>query len=282
MHNSGIINLEPGMEYKRVGIVICCLALASAAFADDSVLGANTPSKTGFQWHPIIGINLGAGMAQVGSESQDFVSGSGQYNLSYENAAAFEMNGAYGAFVGIEFPLTAYNSWTLQTNLVYNAITPFNVKGVNTVAHVESQNEEEFDYYDYQYSVQSQQLLAQIKLMMTVWGYFHPYISLAAGAAMNSTSGYQAQLAEPPAFPANNTPTFANAQTMGLAYGGGFGVDFDVFKSLRLGLGYQFISLGEAETGNAAIEGSTITTSGKITQSSLYEHEVLAQLTYIF
>lgn len=73
---------------------------------------------------------------------------------------------------------------------------------------------------------------------------------------------------------------FTNNTNMSFAYSLGVGIDVDIQKNWRLGVGYRFANLGQADLGRGVIDTTLFTST--LLQSNLYAQACVVQLTYLF
>ena len=106
------------------------------------------------------------------------------------------------------------------------------------------------------------------------WRY-RPYIFLGLGAAYNTASNYRAYVPFP-----NLTRQYQNKGVTSFTYSVGFGIDADITKNIRLGVGYRFSDYGKNQLGQANIFGNQV--AGTLSQKDLYINTVLVQLSYVY
>lgn len=163
--------------------------------------------------------------------------------------------------------------WIGQAGLDYNQTAPFKVKGTFQGADIQSA-----DNFSYQYKVLTKQLLVNGKLLYTLKNYVHPYLSAGLGTAFNKAYHYYTNV------PANLTFTRMHLDhtNTSLSYALGIGIDTDINKNLRAGIGYRFTDLGTVQLGKAFIDTSLVSGTLSNSNSNFYTNEVLIQLTWVF
>lgn len=173
-------------------------------------------------------------------------------------------------FVGGEWLYRA--PWSIQAGLDYNQSSQLTSKGMFTQgADIISE-----DFYTYQYDIVTRQLLLQGKMLYTYKERFHPYVLAGVGASFNTACHYSTNVPLTLTF----TRQYASHTSSSFSYALGLGVDADLTDHLRLGVGYRFTDLGQAQLGNAIINVTSV--PGTLSQSHLYTNEVLVQLSALF
>lgn len=176
----------------------------------------------------------------------------------------------YNGFLGAEWDLSSH--WGIQTSFNYNQTSPFSVQGSFTQgADIQST-----DTYTYNYGVDTKQLLFDGKIFYTFRKCFRPYVLVGLGSSFNKTYNYTTDV--PPFL--TFTRMYANKTNVSFSYAVGAGIDTSITSHLRIGFGYRFMDLGEANLGAANIDGTSVT--GALSQAHLYANEVLTQITCVF
>jgi opacity protein-like surface antigen len=245
------------MSTKRF-ITLCAAAILICPFAyGDSFFK---------QLHPVF--TLTTGFAAVNKiNNSTTVSIPDQSTNTYTNNTAASNPFLMGVFAGAEF--SSANNLIYQVGLSYSQIGTSKING--TLYQLSDPN---FGNFSYQYSVATQLLMLDSKLLFTTHRIWHPYVSLGLGAAMNHATGYT-QTAITPGAVDLDAP-FANGTSTGLAYALGFGVDVTLPKNFRVGLGYRYANLGKPQLGSSP----SLSGSGP-TSNTLTANEILLQLTYV-
>ncbi len=183
----------------------------------------------------------------------------------YTDDTSYQINGLLGFGVGVEGILTEQLSWQLGLSGY------FSTEGTSH-GRVWQFALPEFENFVYRYSVQSKQLMATGKLLSTMAGHFHPYVSGELGAGFNRARGYSETPLIVEAVP---MAPFDNHTKTSFSWGIGVGLDVDIDKTSRLGIGYQFSDLGSARLGLSPAQQST----QSLSISHLYSHQIRFQLT---
>jgi opacity protein-like surface antigen len=250
------------------------LTLLSGFLFSTQVFGATTtPFLDYFKhafWHPIVTLSSGVAFNTNAGKPENFPAQNGIFSFyNYSVNSIFQTQPLVGGFIGAEFLLNP--TWCLQAGVGYYQPTTFQIKGSVT------QGVDLFssDKYAYHYSIESRQLLIETKLLYHHWQTYHPYLTLGLGAAFNNAKNFQVNI-QPPFTTVSNQ--FGNNTTTSFTYSLGFGMDVNVLEHVRIGGGYRFADLGGAKTAKSTI--NTIATNNTLSQSHLYAHEVLIQLTF--
>ncbi len=180
-----------------------------------------------------------------------------------------QTSGLMDIFLGAEWSWRP--NWAIQTGVDYSQASPFSAKGT----FVQGADAESADSYTYHYGTLTRQLLIEGKLFYTVKKHFHPYILAGLGATFNKAYHYYTNV--PPFL--TFTRMYANNSTTSFSYAAGIGIDTDIHRNLRIGIGYRFVDLGQVKLGNARIDTTNV--SGTLSQSHLYANEILAQVTFV-
>lgn len=131
-------------------------------------------------------------------------------------------------------------------------------------------------YYNanYQYNLQSSQLLAEIKAQHQWHQLFYPYLTAGIGWGINTAKQFQTTVPDY----LTVTPTFSNQTNSALSYTLGLGVDILLSTKVAMGVGYLFSDLGQVGLGHGLIRNTVL--PNYINQSHLYTNTVLAQLSW--
>ncbi|WP_133128688.1 outer membrane protein [Legionella nagasakiensis] len=132
----------------------------------------------------------------------------------------------------------------------------------------------EFANLNYSYRIQSQRLVVEGKLLTTLKNRFHPYLSGNVGVSSNKAYAYEEQPLSSEIVPMS---PFANQDQTSLTFSVGGGLDVDLFKSLRLGVGYQYFRLGKFSLGTSVAQE----TSQTLAINRMDGHELRFQLTFV-
>lgn len=252
---------------------VCLLAVfpflfPSGAYAAFSLSAwyANKPFR------PVVALGGGVASTSDLGESQTFpiqnVVTDERYHYSPHQAT--QTSGLIDAFIGAEWCL--YPKWLAEVGVGYNQAAPFSAKG----SFSQGADPGSTDVYAYHYGVLVRQLLVEGKLLYTVKERFHPYVFGGLGASFNKAYNYYTTVPPFLAF----TRSYQDNSVTSFSYALGVGIEGDMTKQLRLGVGYRWTDLGQVKLGQAHI--NTLAVSGSLSQSHLYTNEWLAQLTYLF
>jgi opacity protein-like surface antigen len=153
------------------------------------------------------------------------------------------------------------------------------VNGEETQAPVDNPNA--VNFWNYQYKVLSRQLLFENKLLFTFYKRYHPYLLIGLGGSLNHVYGFQVT-------PENSgevaTAIFESNHNTSFSTTFGLGIDIDVLKKLRVGLGYRFVNLGNYNLGKGTLNtgvGGEIFSIPALKVKNSFNHEILVQLTYL-
>jgi len=183
-----------------------------------------------------------------------------------------------GGFIGEEYSLN--KKWAWQLGLAFYQITSFSITGNETQAPAE--NSVATNSWNYQYKISSSQLLVENKLLFALRKRYHPYLLAGVGAAFNHVYGFQATQQNSGEVA---TANFADNQNSSLIYTLGFGVDIDIIKRMRMGIGYRFAYLGKYDLGKGTLDtgiGGNVFSTPALHSTNAFNHAVVIQLTYLF
>ena len=257
-------------------IVSSCLFLCSS-LVSAGTMGASSEAPNDL--HAVL--TLQGGYASINSDGhvQRFV-GPDSDLFIYSPSETRNNKGFVGLFVGGEHSLPTLMSYPalVQAGVEYNAFGQQTIKGINTVGVDASSSTQ----YAYQYKVKTQQILGDIKLLTTVHERFHPYLEAGLGIAINDADTYHASTTETGSI--NLTPTLANQATIRTSYILGLGLDANLNKHVRVGLGYRYSYFGAASLGNGSVAVGTNQIPGffNVQTSGLYANQLIAHASLIF
>ncbi|KTD64956.1 outer membrane protein [Legionella shakespearei] len=256
------------VKSKSAALLLATCTMNSFSYADTS------PSKNTWKdrWHPVFALGTGVSTAPHIGVSQYFpirdpiVDEFYIYSSSQKN----QSSGFWDLLLAAEWNIN--QDWMGQAGLDYNQTAPFKVNGTFT----QGADMQSADTFSYQYKVLTKQLLVNGKLLYTLKNYVHPYLSAGLGTAFNKAYHYYTNV------PANLTFTRMHLDhtNTSLSYALGIGIDTDINKNLRAGIGYRFTDLGTVQLGKAFIDTSLV--SGTLANSNFQTNEVLIQLTWVF
>ncbi|MES2217102.1 MAG: porin family protein [Pseudomonadota bacterium] len=261
------------MRNKRwwsIALLACGSFLSTSTFSATSTLSfKNIFNPEG--WRPFFTVTGGAAMNSDAGDSKNFPAQNDIFSyFNYTANHRTQTRFIGGGFLGAEISL--YPLWSLQSGISYYQPSAFHANGTLIQGtDIDSQNQ-----YQYEYLIQSYQLLFENKLLYH-WQRYFPYITAGLGAAWNNVGSFQADI-QPPFTTFSNQ--FQSHNNTSFSYLLGFGVDVAVTDNLRLGIGYRFTDFGAANTGTAVLAQTN--TNYTLNQSHLYSNEILGQLTVVF
>lgn len=247
------------MNFFRLSQVL----LLSATLSSPLFAHVNEYSCNECRVRPFIILGGGAAVTSKLGTSQIFLDPTGGVD-TYSPSSGIHTGGAIDSFFGVEFLL--HPAWALQLGLGYNQTTALNATGT----WVQNANTPFAESFDYHYKVIPRQYFVAAKVLVNCWGYY-PYILAAAGISQNDAYSYTET---------SGLTTFARETTSAFTYMGGVGLDIDVIRNVRLGLGYRFSNFGKVRLGKQVID--SIPVIGTLSQSNFYVHEGLVEITFLF
>ncbi|HAT8325083.1 TPA: outer membrane beta-barrel protein [Legionella pneumophila] len=245
--------------------------LLSATSANAGSLG---PISSPHLFHPMISVFGGINLVKS-NYSQTLSDFDGQI-YAYNNQNNHKTTGLVGVFLGEERALPRPGI-LMQTGIEYSYLGKVKVNGVHAVGYTPASS----TLYTYSQQLQSQQLLAVMKLLTTVKKSYHPYAALGLGVAINKSGQFNATTNETGSI--NLTPRFDNHTHKALSYNLGLGVDKTLSEHLRMGLGYRFTDLGKSTLGYGQVSVNNFTATSPFTLSTphTYVNQFIAQVSYI-
>lgn len=248
--------------------ISCSLALAD-------YLDLNTYLH-GFR--PVFSLQGGYASMNAGGKNQSF-GGSDTDIFTYRSSSKTKSTGFIGLFVGGErvLPWLSHPDLSLQAGVDYNSFGNVNIKGVNTVG-IEPGTATD---YNYRYSFQTQQVLGLVKLLATTYERFHVYGEVGLGAAINQLNHYTATTAQTGNI--NITPQFSNRSQTQFSYTLGLGVEADITKNVRVGVGYRYSNFGTPSLGNGMVNFGNYHAAVpfNIGNSNSYSNQFIARISYL-
>ncbi len=185
----------------------------------------------------------------------------------YTSTSPYKTSGGLGLGGGLEGYLFDGLFWQLGLSAFYNT----RVENRGDVLDFGSQLNKNFSY---RYTVQSSRIVATGKFLSTYRGRVHPYFSGELGSAFNASQSYNEIALNSQGVA---LPPFVNHTQNYLTWGIGAGVDVDMNSTFRLGLGYQFVDLGEAKLGLSSIQ--TMGQASSLTVPHMYDNQIRFQIT---
>jgi opacity protein-like surface antigen len=167
-------------------------------------------------------------------------------------------------FVGAEW--TPNPDWALQFGVGYDQPSNYKIKG----SFIQGTG-----FFKYNYEAITRQLLVEGKLLYQVKAGLHPYAFLGLGAGFNKAQDFNSNV------PSSLTFTRINedASKTSFSYSIGAGIDIDVARQVRLGIGYRFADFGGLRLGQALINNAAV--PGRLSQPHLYTNLILAQISFL-
>jgi opacity protein-like surface antigen len=245
----------------------------TAATAGD--IGSITSSQG---LHSVVSLQGGYASINVGGNTQRYT-GSDADEFTYTNSRSGKNTGFIGVFLGAEhdLPLISRPGFFMQTGVEYNYFGHTRVKGINTVGVAPQTS----TTYNYNYNFQTQQVLGTLKIFATTYERFYPYGEVGLGAAFNHAGEYSAFTTEVGSL--NLTPGFSNQSTTQFSYSLGLGVDTQVNKNIRVGLGYRYSNFGSSSLGNGSVTFNNYQSplSFALGQANTYANQLMARISYV-
>lgn len=231
------------MDLKRTFSLSCSILTCSLATA--GTMGGASLEK-GIQ--SILSVQGGYSANNLGSSSKIYVNALAD-TFTYYNKNNSTSTGFIGGFIGAEVPFSwlPHPGMRLQTGVEYNYFGSAHIAGVNTVGLEPALA----TVYQYNYQVQTQQVLGIIKLLATTYERFYPYGEVGLGAAFNKANRYRATTTD--AGVINLTPYFIDQTNSQFSYSLGVGVDMQMMEKIRVGLGYRYSNFGTPSLGAGAV-----------------------------
>jgi opacity protein-like surface antigen len=214
---------------------------------------------------PVLSVGVGADDTDLDASQTITIMAPFQntYNARYDDTQTVG-----SLFVGGEADIPA--NFILQLGVAYNQDTDFNPVG--TVYQFGSPF---YGNLNYNYNIRSQRLLGQAKLLYTIKNVIHPYITGAAGEAVNKSFGYVETGVTSADF--GMIQTFPNKTMHSFTYALGLGIDVDVGNHMRFGVGYNYLDLGQAALSMAPQQEG----SGTLHYNHLNTNELIMQLSFV-
>lgn len=224
---------------------------------------------------PVITLFGGVGFFNV-NHSPEVFTGTDDDIFTYYNNRQHSNSGLLGVFVGGEHALPRPGLF-MQGGLEYTAFENSRIKGSHSVGIEPATS----TYYNYKYTIQTQQLLAVAKLFGTLKERYHPYVSVGLGAAFNDSTAFSVSTTETGSL--NIAPIYGNHTKTAFSYSAGLGVDADLNQHVRLGLGYRFAGLGKSSLGNGSVNMNTYSypTGFSLSAGNAYVNQLVAQISYV-
>jgi opacity protein-like surface antigen len=228
--------------------------------------------------HPVFSVQGGYASINAGGNNSSF-GGSDTDIFTYSNSKKSKNTGFIGMFAGAEhvLPWLSSPALTFQAGVEYNSFGNMNIKGINTVG-IEPVTA---TLYNYNYTFQTQQILGLFKLFVTTFERFHLYGEAGLGAAINQLSHYNPTTAQTGNI--NITPQFNNHSQTQFSYSLGLGVETDITKNVRIGVGYRYSNFGTPNLGNGLVTFGNYQAAVPFTigNSNSYTNQFIARISYV-
>ena len=220
--------------------------------------------------HPFLTISGGVASTYLG-KTLNFSAGDLDY--SYQPSNRYKMLGVVGIGAGDELRFDHGIRWAVGLSYYKEASTRVSgqlSQGADALTTT---------YYRYHYTVASQQVFLENKVLFNYAEYFYPYVSFGMGESFNKAYQYSSTASPYETY----TPTFSSKTISSIAWILGAGVDANLTSHIRFGVGYRFSYLGPVSLNDGRVVSQVATTNlpYKLKQSSWRMNTVLAQLTYI-
>lgn len=258
-------------KHWRFCLIIIAFLLSSEASARTLEFLENT--------HPLFTFFGGSALINTDAHTQTYV-GTDDNQFIYHNKNNTESAGLVGAFLGIELPLIQQKLF-IQTGIEYEYISNTTISGSNTVG-IEP---ETATAYNYQWQLETQQLLAVAKLFTSFqplkFNPIYPYISVGLGSAFNKSSHFKSVTEETGSI--NIAPSFRNHTQTSFTYSLGLGVDIPLNNNIRIGLGYRFSDLGPASLNDGVVVFNQYRAPIPFTLETTnnYTNQFIGQISYV-
>ncbi|MFA6302513.1 MAG: hypothetical protein WC627_05195 [Legionella sp.] len=251
------------------------LGLAGCVLCNSSVIAGGMGAET-YDPYRMVGAVLG-GYASVSAGISQSWTGHEEGSFIYSDTQKSNNAGFLGGFLGFEHDLI-YPGYIIQLGAEYDYFSNATISGANYVGA----DWTSFTLYDYSYQFQTQQVLALAKLLGTTHQIYHPYIAVGLGAAFNQLNNFSAVTQE--SDPQNLAASFGDKTTTSFSFSLGLGLEADLYKNLRVGLGYRFSSFGAAGLGAgtvAACSSYSSETPFTLSVPNAFANQVLVQISYV-
>ncbi len=242
-------------------------SLLTTPMAQSGTMGP-PPAPT---WHAIVSLGGGVAISAHNNRSQVFPIGNpiSDEFYDYRTVRHTRTPGLFDSFIGVEW--VVHPEWLVQLGVGYDRTGYFHRRG----SFLQGADALSVNQFSFRYTVRTQQVLAESKLLYRFRERFYPYLILGLGAAFNDARHYRTNV--PPLL--TFTRRYQDHKGSSFAYKAGVGVDVDLFEYFRLGVGYRFADLGKVELGRATI--NTTRVGGTLSQTHFFANEVLAQVTFV-
>lgn len=268
MRKSGIPIRDPGfyVDQQRVSKIKLRIAL---------LLTSIFLSVSSYAMKPLV--ILSGGLANsLGRDSQSFIFANTTFN--YQPRSSSVVKSMVGGFIGVEESFREI--WAWQFGLAYYQGVSSSVSGEEIQAPIESP--EAVNQWHYQYKISSRQVLLESKLSLVMKQRYRPYLLIGLGEGLNHAYAFQVT-------PENSgeiaTAVFSENLNKKFIYTIGLGLDMDIFRNARIGIGYRYIYLGKYDLGRGVIDtgaGGSVFDLPALKSMHVNNNEILIQFTYLF
>ena len=250
---------------RMIGVIV---GLTGCVFSLAGTMGEISKPKRCF---PIATFTAGSSFSRSVGKTQNFPASDTILSFfDYSNGGATFNQYLLGGSIGAECSLNS--QWSVQSGVSYYQPGKFTASGAVTQGiDLPSANS-----YAYQYQVLSRQVLAESKLLYH-WLRTHPYLSGGLGAGFNAAQNFSVNI-QPPFTTFSNQ--FANSSSTSYSYNVGAGIDYDLMKYVRVGVGYRFSDYGTIKTGPAVIDD--VVSGYQLRSAHLYTNSVQAQISLLW
>jgi opacity protein-like surface antigen len=217
------------------------------------------------QIQPVATVSLGAGILDV-LQYQNIV-----LIAPFQNTFKSKINQASfvtGGFLGVQ--TAAHNSAQGQIGLSYYYHSPYNIQG--TIADF---GDPAYENLGYNYTLNSQAVYAEGKLLATWRQLVHPFLVGGVGQVYNHSKHYNEfslgdhTVAYDLEFSAHSSHSFS--------YFLGVGVDNEVTQHIRIGWSYRWVNLNKSQLGLSPYQEDLT----PLSINDVHANEFLIQLSYL-
>jgi opacity protein-like surface antigen len=247
------------------GVVFNALALSIISQAASAGTMGNVAPTSSI--HPLLTFTIGPDFVKAGREQT--LSLLPPFENHYTNDNTYQTVLDVGGFLGFEYAFSNQFSTQLGVSGYYDS-------NLNTKGNVWQFALPIFDNLTYKFKIQHARVMVGGKVLSALSSFtsLHPYFSWEVGAAFNRALNYEETPIVPTVLP---TTPFADHTQTSFAYGVGVGLDYNVSKQIRVGVGYQFADFGSVSLGPTP----AALTNQSLSIPHLYTNQLRFQLTYL-
>lgn len=258
------------MSRKYLPLALLTTCLSMSAFADDDKRKKHAHEDEGFDWDDIeIVLTATGGIAFVDADLSDNLD-MGLGTLDYDGSSSDDAQGLWGGFIGAETELGHELYAQLGVSYYWTE-----TDGDGTVTQG---IDPAFDTFNYDYEVNSQQILLEGKLLWELTEMWRPYVTVGLGAAINRADSFKVHLEGTP--PGTFSPVYDENTETSFSYMVGLGVDAQLAENIRLGIAYRYTDLGDISFGDGELQDGE-PFDGDLS-GDISANEIVAQLSYLF